>query len=493
MKNDPQLFDGRIPPHSDDLEEIILGSILLESGIIYTVKKYLVPDCFFKEECKIVYSSMLSMREKDYDIDLVTVIEYMRNEGTLDKIGGPYYLSQTTTRVGSSMHIETHCRMIFDMYLKRKILELCYDSIENVFLNIDPVTIRDNIMSKFEDLFSIGIYTKEYFSETVEKTIAGIFKIHELGFNPEIITTGTIFDEIFTLTSNSIIFIAALEKHGKTKLIIFLIHILFQKYKKDIACNWFSMEDDSDKIIKNRISIETGLDYEQLSGMRENFNLSNDHLLAIEEASLKFKDDNLSLVDVSSSIAEISLQFRNFCKRNSDKMNILVIDNFSIVVSKEIRTPKDTDNTVQARIANFIQLLSGECKRDGYRNIIIVLDHIKKELLDKELNSGYRPKLEMVSGDSRRRHILTQLVLLNQAGLHPTLVTEEEYRPPIKIAGHKYKRTDILKYLLVAERTSSRNSRSGTIIRMVADLGKMEYYPLKEAYKLINPINENPN
>ena len=69
--------------------------------------------------------------------------------------------------------------------------------------------------------------------------------------------------------------------------------------------------------------------------------------------------------------------------------------------------------------------------------------------------------------------------------MHPDLVAEEELKAPVKIHGNKYARKDLIRHLIILEKLTTRNSRTSDVIRIVADLGKMKFYDIENAYKLI--------
>lgn len=489
MKNDVTInYDARIPPQNVELEETILGTILSYPETYPLVKKYLVPECFYKHENQIIFSSVIEMKNKDYDVDFATLSEYMRTKGTIEEIGGPYKLSLMLSKTTFEHHIHTQVKMLFELFLKREVIRICNDTIQDVYNGeLDISDIKEKLMERIEQLFDISVFEKHKFSNMLDNVLENILQTKELGSNPDLLKSDTFFDDLIQIKPNNIIFIASPPKHGKTKTTIFLLHKLIRKYQKRLAVLWYSMEDDVDKVIKNRVAIDTGISYDQQCGEDLNFLLTDNHMLAIRQSIEAMREDNVEIIDAPTKIATISARYRSFCKKNEDMICMLVIDNFNICSNLE--DTKENETIKESRIASFIQNLNSSLQSQGYKTLILVLDHLKKDLFDGRIESGYRPLGSMLKGSGRKGDVLTQLLLLNQPAMHLDLVAEEELKPDIKIAGNMYQRRDIIDKLLILEKTTSRNSKLSGIVRIIADLGTMKFYPIREAHKLIKTVS----
>ena len=101
---------GKIPPQAMDLEEAVLGAIMLEKDAILMVLDILVPGSFYKEAHQQIYEVAQSLSMRENPIDLLTVTEELRKLEKLEAVGGAVYISQLTSRVGSAAHLEYHAR-----------------------------------------------------------------------------------------------------------------------------------------------------------------------------------------------------------------------------------------------------------------------------------------------------------------------------------------------------------------------------------------------
>ena len=92
---------GRIPPQAIDLEEAVLGALMLEKNAILSVLDILRPESFYKEEHGKIYRAIVGLSMQDKAIDLLTVTEALKKEKLLAEVGGPLYLTQLAGRVAS--------------------------------------------------------------------------------------------------------------------------------------------------------------------------------------------------------------------------------------------------------------------------------------------------------------------------------------------------------------------------------------------------------
>jgi replicative DNA helicase len=103
---------GKVPPQAKDLEEAVLGAVMLEKAAFDAVIEVLKPECFYVDAHQRIYRAMQGLANKSQPIDILTVVEELRMREELDVVGGPYYVTKLTNAVVSSAHIEAHSRII---------------------------------------------------------------------------------------------------------------------------------------------------------------------------------------------------------------------------------------------------------------------------------------------------------------------------------------------------------------------------------------------
>lgn len=131
---------GKLPPQRVDIEETILGALVLERPAWDIVKNILTPESFYRDAHKLIFEAIQQMAEDGIPIDIKTTVHQLRRNGTLEVVGGAYYIAELTTRVNSAANIEAHARIVTEQHIKRKLIEIssrlnhdAYEDTEDVF------------------------------------------------------------------------------------------------------------------------------------------------------------------------------------------------------------------------------------------------------------------------------------------------------------------------------------------------------------------------
>jgi replicative DNA helicase len=115
---------GKLPPQAIDLEEAVLGALMLEKDALTAVVDILKPESFYKEAHKVIFSSILDLFSDSQPIDLLTVTNQLRKKGQLEMAGGAFFITELTSKVSSASNIEYHARIITEQSMKREIISL---------------------------------------------------------------------------------------------------------------------------------------------------------------------------------------------------------------------------------------------------------------------------------------------------------------------------------------------------------------------------------
>src|SRR5438876_4193303 len=159
---------GKVPPQAKDLEEAVLGAIMLEKNAFDTVAEILKPECFYVEGHQRIFRSMQALAQKSQPIDILTVVEELRTKEELEMVGGPYYVTKLTNTVVSSANIETHSRIVLQKFIQRELIRIsgeiigdAYEDSTDVFDLLDDAetkmfNITNNYLKKnYEDIGNV--------------------------------------------------------------------------------------------------------------------------------------------------------------------------------------------------------------------------------------------------------------------------------------------------------------------------------------------------
>ena len=113
---------GHLQPQAPELEEAVLGALMIEKDAYSLVSEILRPESFYEHRNQLIYAAITDLAIQQKPIDILTVTEQLRSRGDLDEVGGPFYITQLSGKVASSAHIEYHARIIAQKFLARELI-----------------------------------------------------------------------------------------------------------------------------------------------------------------------------------------------------------------------------------------------------------------------------------------------------------------------------------------------------------------------------------
>ena len=305
---------AKIPPQAVDLEEVVLGAMMIDKKGVDSVIDILHENAFYKDAHKFIFQSIVKLFENTEPIDILTVSEKLKFEGNLEKVGGDNYLVQLTQKVSSSAHIEFHARIILQKYIQRSLIKISSEIIEDSYDETQDVfNLLDNAESKLYEVTQGNIKKS---TETAQSlVIQAKKKIEEISNKDGLSGVPSGFTDVDKLTSgwqpSDLVIIAARPGMGKTALTLSMARNM--SVAKDIPVAFFSLEMSSIQLITRLISSETGLSSEKLrTGNLEKFEWEqlNVKVSALENAPLYIDDTpSLSIFDLRAKARRLSSQY----------------------------------------------------------------------------------------------------------------------------------------------------------------------------------------
>ncbi|MBO4573853.1 MAG: replicative DNA helicase [Bacteroidales bacterium] len=257
---------GRIPPQAVDLEEVVLGALMLEKEAVNAVIDILSPEVFYKEAHQIIFEAIKDLFTKSEPIDILTVTNHLKSTGDLEAVGGPYYISQLTNRVVSSANIEYHSRIILQKYIQRRLIQISSETIKDAYE--DSADVFDLLDSAENKLFQISENNLrrnyDQMPDLVKLAIDDIEKAKNAGSTLRGVPSGyTALDRITQGWQKSdLIILAARPSMGKTAFALNMARNAAVDFNKPIA--FFSLEMSSVQLVTRLISSETSLTADKL-------------------------------------------------------------------------------------------------------------------------------------------------------------------------------------------------------------------------------------
>lgn len=323
------LEKGKIPPQSVDLEEVVLGAMMIDKKGVDEVIDILHPDVFYKDAHKYIYEAIFKLFESSEPVDLLTVSSQLKKEGRLEAVGGDFYLIKLTQKVASSAHIEFHARIILQKYIQRSLIKISSEIIEEAYSDsTDVFDLLDNAEAK---LYEVTQGNLKRSAETAQNlVIQAKKKIEEISNKEGLSGIPSGFDKLDKLTSgwqpSDLIIVAARPGMGKTALTLSMARNI--AVNSGIPVAFFSLEMSSVQLITRLISSETGLSSEKLrTGKLEKHEWEqlNVKVKTLENAPL-FIDDTPSL-----SIFDLRAKARRLASQH--KIKLIIIDYLQLMTA----------------------------------------------------------------------------------------------------------------------------------------------------------------
>src|SRR5690554_398620 len=308
------LEKGKIPPQAVDLEEVVLGAMMIDKKGVDTIIDILQPEVFYREAHQHIYTAIFKLFENSEPIDLLTVSAQLKRDGNLDIVGGEFYLIQLTQKVSSSAHIEFHARIILQKYIQRSLIKISNEIIEESYdESTDVFDLLDTAESKLYEVTQGNIKRS---SETAQNLVLQAKKkIQEIANKEGLSGVPSGFERVDKLTSgwqpSDLIIIAARPGMGKTALTLSMARNMAIDYNIPVA--FFSLEMSSVQLITRLISSETGLSSETLrTGNLEKHEWEqlNVKVKDLEAAPLYIDDTpSLSIFDLRAKARRLASQY----------------------------------------------------------------------------------------------------------------------------------------------------------------------------------------
>ena len=254
----PMADMGKLQPQARELEEAVLGALMLEKDAYSIISDILKPECFYEYKHQLIYKAIVDLAMKQEPIDMLTVCEQLRRNGSLEEVGGEYVITELTSRVSSAANIEFHARIIMQKYLARELIRFAGEVLGDAY---DATVDVDDLMQKTEgQLFEISQRNVKKDFTQINPIINEALRILEIASNRKDGLSGlqSGFTDLDKMTSgwqnSDLIIIAARPAMGKTAFVLSMAKNMAINYNTPVAI--FSLEMSNVQLV-NRLIINT--------------------------------------------------------------------------------------------------------------------------------------------------------------------------------------------------------------------------------------------
>ncbi len=382
---------GKVPPQAKDLEEAVLGAVMLEKAAFDTVVEILKPECFYVEAHQRIFQAFQNLAQKSMPIDILTVVEELKFSEELDVVGGPYYVTRLTNAVVSTANIEAHSRIILQKFVQRELIRISGEIISEAY---EESTDVFDLMDTAEDkIFQItNNFLKTDYKEMSSALAQAINRIDELRIKKDEISgipSGFVsLDRItYGWQPTDLIILAARPSVGKTAFALNLARNAALHPTKPAAVGFFSLEMSASQLVQRILSAESEILMEKIArGKLEEHEYQQLHkrgIARLEKAPI-FIDDTAAL-----NIFEFRAKARRLV--NKHHVGLIIID--------------------------YLQLMSGSADRNSNREQEISTISRNLKALAKELNVPILALSQLSRAvETRKESKMPQLSDLRESG-----------------------------------------------------------------------------
>jgi replicative DNA helicase len=257
---------GKLPPQAKEFEEAILGAIMIEEKVIDEVIDILKVESFYVDAHQRIFQAIKDLYSGSHPIDLLTVTEQLKKNGDLEAVGGPFYVTQLTNKVGSAANAEYHARIVAQKYIQRMLITSSTETIKNAY---EDTTDVFELLDKAETNLML---ISENNAKKASEDIASLIKKELIEIDTRInsdehlngVPSG--FMELDRATGgwqkSDLIVMAARPGMGKTAFTLALARNGAVDHKKAVA--FFSLEMSSNQLVQRMISMESEIPAEKI-------------------------------------------------------------------------------------------------------------------------------------------------------------------------------------------------------------------------------------
>jgi replicative DNA helicase len=334
------MIKDKLPPQSSEIENAILGAIMMDMNCLTVAMGRLFEDMFYRIDSKAIFRAVAELYDRGQGIDMVMVVEELKRQNILEDAGGVYGIVKITNSVVSSANIENHILILSEMYLKREMIKISHTAFSNSFLDetdiFDLMSYTDDRMQKAQEKVIKGMSRDLiFYGMKVLEQHATVKETGVLGIKTEIIELDKATNG---LVSPDLVIIAARPGAGKTALALSIAYNT--SVLGIVPCAIFSLEMDGVQLVRRLVSMDTGIPHERI----RNGHTTNEEDIMLGESVEKISDSKIFIEDKTS-------------------MNIRDIRTSATLLKKK--------HNIGYIIVDYIQLMSGVDSKGKNREQIV--------------------------------------------------------------------------------------------------------------------------
>ncbi len=350
---------GKIPPQAVEMEEAVLGAMMLERDALSQVVDILHTESFYREAHGLIFQAIHDLFHRGDPVDILTVTQELRRTGQLELVGGAYYVSLLTNRVASSANIEYHARIIAQKDIQRRLIRISCDTIREAYE--ESADVFDLMDAAERSLFSVvETHIRKNYSTMVQlisETMKNMDSARKNKNNVSGVPSG--FTALDRITSgwqpSDLIIIAARPAMGKTAFLLSLARNASIDFQKPIAV--FSLEMAGVQLVQRLVSAESEIPSDKI----KKGTVTDDEMQQVHVKIGKLSEAPIFIDDTPAlSIFELRAKTRRL-KAQKD-IQMIVVDYLQLMTAGNKETSNGFRGNREQEIASISRALKSIAK-----------------------------------------------------------------------------------------------------------------------------------
>lgn len=385
-KPEPQIVQddfGHLPPQDVKMEQAVLGALLIEKDAYFEVAEILNPQSFYEKRHQYIYEAIRNLMQQEKPVDMLTVAEQLKHEGRLEDVGGAFYITQLSSMVASSAHIEYHARLLAQKYMARELISYSSQIQTKAF---DSTSDVDVLMQEAEGrLFELSQTQMKKDYEPIGDVLNEAYNMIKVAAAQKDGLSGipSLFNDLDKMTAgwqkSDLVILAARPAMGKTAFALSMAKNIAIDQK--IPTAFFSLEMSNVQLVNRLISnvCEIPGDKIRSGQLADNEWGQLDYKMRVMDDAPLFVDDTPSL-----SVFELRTKARRLVREHGVK--VIMIDYLQLMNASGM-----SHHSRQEEVSTISRSLKGLAKE---LNIpILALSQLNRGVENREGEEGKRPQL----------------------------------------------------------------------------------------------------
>jgi len=349
---------GRVPPQAVELEQAVLGAMLIEPEAIPRALEILTPEAFYDGRHQRIFRAIIRLFEQNRGVDLLTVTEELRRTGELEQAGDTIYLSELTTRVASAANVEYHARIIAEKALLRRMIEVMTLLVGRAY---DPAADAFELLDEVEaEIFRLSdVHLRKAarsMNEVVKETLERLEAIHGRPGGITGVPSG--FHQLDALTGGwqrgDLIIIAARPSMGKTAFALSCARnaALHPHYGTGVAI--FSLEMGAEQLAQRLLTAEARVDAQAARTGR----LRDEDWRKLARAAGRLSDAPI-FIDDTPSLGVLELRAKCRRLKAEHDIGLVIVDYLQLMQASHMPRNANREQEI-AQISRSLKALAKE-------------------------------------------------------------------------------------------------------------------------------------